>query len=149
VLIQQAAKATEKDRGHRATHEEATRTALHPVLLHYAIAQYGSNGLRLLHVPLGFDEEALVVFSSWETARSYYLSRRHFLSEVFGEEWHARVCSAGELVSLLLGPYEGIRWVLLDPQPGMRFVQGSEQKPNLVSRERFLNRLLERAMPLP
>jgi len=98
-------------------------------------------------VPLGFGEEALVVFSCQEAARRYYLSRRHFLSEVFGEEWHERVCSAGELVSLLLGPYESFDWVLLDPQPGMRFAQGSMQA-DLRSRERFVDQLLEQALPV-
>ena len=142
MLSQQAAKVTEKDHGHRAAHDEVTRPALRPVLLRYAIARHGDDGLRLLHVPLGFGEEALVVFSSRETARRYYLSRRHFLSEVFGEEWHARVCSAGELVSLLLGPYEGLDWVLVDPQSGMRYAEGSMQA-DLVSRERFVDQLLE------
>lgn len=134
-----------KDRGHRAAYDEATRPTLCPVLLHYAIARYGDDGLRLLHVPLGFGEEAMVVFSSWETARRYYLSRRHFLSEVFGEEWHVRVCSAGELVSLLLGPYESIEWVLLFPQPGMRVAEGRMQA-GLASRERFVKQLLEQAV---
>ena len=141
------AQTEEKDRGHRAAHDEVARTALSPVLLHYAIARHGNDGLRLLHVPLGFGEEALVVFSSRETARRYCLSRRQFLSEVFGEEWHARVCSACELVLLLLGPYEGLDWVLLDPQPGMRFAEGSTQA-YLASRERFVNQLLEQALPV-
>jgi hypothetical protein len=130
-----------KVRGHRAAHDALTRPAIHPVLLHYAIARHGDDGLSLLHVPLGFGEEALVVFSSGETAR------RYFLSEVFGEEWHARVCSAGELVSLLLGPYEGLDWVLLDPQPGRRFSEDSTQA-DLVSRKRFVNQLLEQALPV-
>lgn len=142
MLSQQAAKATEKDRGQRAAHDEITPPALRPVLLRYAIARHGDDGPRLLHVLLGFGEEALVVFSSRETAQRYYLSRRHFLSEVFGEEWHARVCSAGELVSLLLGPYESLDWVLVDPQSGMRFAEDSMQA-NLVSRERFVDHLLE------
>ena len=141
------AKATNKDRGHHAVHHEATRTTIYPVHLHYAIARHGNDGPRLLHIPLGFGEEALVVFSSWKKARRYYLSRRQFLSEVFGEEWHARVCSAGELVSLLLGPYEGLDWVLLDPQPGMRFTEDSTQV-DLASRERFVNQLLEQALPV-
>jgi len=147
LLSQQVAKATEKDHGHLASHDEAIRTTLRPVLLHYAIARHGNDGLRLLHIPLGFGERALVMFSSWETARRYYLSRRHFLSEVFGEEWHARVCSAGELVSLLLGPYEGLDWVLSDPQPGMRFAEDSTQA-DLASRERFVNQLSEQALPV-
>ena len=136
-----------KDRRYHAARDEVTRPALRTVPLYYAIARHGDDGLKLLHVPLGFNEEALVVFSSWETARRYCLSRRHFLSEVFDEEWHARVCSAGELVSLLLGPYEGLDWVLLDPQPGRRFAEGSAQA-DLVSRERFMNQLLEQALPV-
>jgi hypothetical protein len=140
-------KVAKKDRGHHAARDEVTHPALRTVPLYYAIARHGDDGLKLLHVPLGFGEEALVVFSSWETARRYCLSRRHFLSEVFGEEWHARVCSAGELVSLLLGPYEGLDWVLLDPQPGRRFAEGSKQA-DLLSRERFVNQLLEQALPV-
>jgi len=141
------AKATEKDLVRRTEQHEATRPALEPVQLHYALASHGEHGLRLLHVPLGFGEEALVVFSSRETAERYYLSRRHFLSEIVGEEWHARVCSAGELVSLLLGPYEGLDWVLLDPQPVMRFAEGSTQA-DLASRERFVQQLLEPTLPV-
>jgi len=106
---------TKKERGHVAAHGEIRLPALRPVLLYYAIARHGQDGPRLLHVPLGFGEEALVVFSSWETGRGYYRSRRRFLSKVFSEEWYVRECSTGELVSLLLGPYESIEWVLYDP----------------------------------
>lgn len=136
-----------KGRGHHAARGEVPSAALRSVLLCYAIARAENDGLRLLHIPLGFGEEALVVFSSREAARRYCISRRRFLSEVFGEEWHAQVCSAGELVSLLLGPYEGLDWVLLDPQPGIRIAEGSMQA-DLVSRERFVNQLLEQALPV-
>lgn len=139
---------TKKERGHIAAHGEARLPALRPVLLHYAIARHGQDGPRLLHVPLGFGEEALVVFSSWETGRGYYRSRRRFLSEVFSEEWYVRECSTGELVSLLLGPYESIEWVLYDPPLGKRFVAGSTQA-DLMSREHFIERLLDRPMPTP
>jgi hypothetical protein len=55
---------TKKERGHRAVRDEVTRPTLRPVLLHYyAIARHGQDDLRLLHVPLGFDEKALVTFS--------------------------------------------------------------------------------------
>lgn len=123
----------------------ARHSLLRPVFLYYALAQHRDNRLQLLHVPLGFDEEALVLFSSWETARRYYLARKHFLSEVFSSEWEPRVCSAGELVSLLLGAYEGLKWVLFDPQPGVRVTMGSMQA-NLISRERFVDQLLEQAL---
>ena len=137
---------TQKERGRSAARDGVARPALRPVLLHYAIARHGDDGPRLLHVPLGFGEEALVVFTSRDSARRYCLSRKRFFSEIFGEEWHARPCSAGELVSLLLGPYEGLEWVLLDSQPGMRFAEGNAQEVNLTSRERFVDQLLERAL---
>jgi hypothetical protein len=56
-------KATEKDRGHRTADDEAARTALRPVLLRYTIDRHGDGGPRPPHVPPGFGEEALVVFS--------------------------------------------------------------------------------------
>jgi len=112
--------STKEDRGYVAPRDEVRRPALRPVLLHYAIARHGEHGLRLLHIPLGFNEEALVVFSSWEAAQKY------LLSEVFSGEWYARECSGGELVSLLLGPYEGIEWVLLAPLPGSLTAGGAQ-----------------------
>ena len=124
-----------RERGHVTEHEEAKRAALRPVLLHYAIARHGPDGLRLLHIPFRFNEEALVVFSSWEAAQ------RYFLSEIFSGEWYTRECSGGELVSLLLGPYEGIEWVLLDPLTGNLTAGGVQT--NLMSRQRFVDYLLE------
>jgi hypothetical protein len=131
-----------KDRGCRVALTTARYHTPRPALVRYAIARHASNGLRLLHVPLGFGEEALVLFSSWEAAREYCSFRRRFLSEVFSEEWHAIECSSGELVSLLLGPYEAIEWVLLDPPAGVRFVAGSAQA-DLMSRGPFIHRLLD------
>lgn len=127
---------TKKEHGYVAPRDEVRRPALRPVLLHYAIARHGEDGLlRLLHVPLGFNEEALVVFSSWEAAQ------RYFLCEVFSGEWYARECSGGDLVSLLLGPYEGIGWVLLDPLPGK--LTAGDVQTNLMSRQHFVDYLLE------
>ena len=129
---------TKKEHGYVATGDEVRRSALRSVLLHYAIARHRENiGLRLFHVPLGSNEEALVVFSSWQAAQ------RYFPSEVFSGEWYARECSGGELVSLLLGPYEGIKWVLLDPLSGGLTAGGSQT--NLMSRQRFVEYLLEYA----
>lgn len=129
------AEVTEKERVHRASPDAARRSALRPVLLHYAVAEHRCNGLRLLHVPLGFDEEALAVFSSWSAAQNF------FLYYVFDGEWYPRECPAGELTSLLLGPYEGVEWVLLDPLPGHLPAGGTQA--NLVSRERCVEHLLE------
>lgn len=125
---------TEKDRGHRAAPDEVRPPALRPVLLHYAIARHGEDGLRLLHIPLGFDEEALVVFSSSKAAEKY------FLSNVVSGAWYTRECSGGELVSLLLGPYEGIEWVLLDSLSDCLSAGGTAT--NLMRRERFVDHLL-------
>jgi hypothetical protein len=105
------AEAKKKDSEYHTVPDAAGRRALRPVLLHYAIAQDGANGLKLLLVSLRFGEEALVVFSSWEATQSF------FLSDVLQGEWYARECSAGELTSLLLGPYKAIKWVLFDPSP--------------------------------
>jgi hypothetical protein len=104
------------------------------VLLYYAIAYHGDNGPKLLHVPLGFGEEALLLFSSWQPAQNF------FLSNVFDGEWYVRECSAGELISLLLGPYEGVDWVLLDPLSG--YLESRGTQANLTSRERLVKHLL-------
>ena len=100
----------------------------------YAIAQNGDRGLRLLCVPLGFNEEALVVFSSLEAAQSFPL-----FNGLQGG-WYVRGCSAGELISLLLGPYVDIDWVLLDPLPG-RFAP-VDTPTNLAQWEDFVDDLL-------
>jgi hypothetical protein len=128
------AEVTKEESVHRTAPDAARRSALYPVLLHYAIAEHGYNGLRLLRVPLGFDEEALAVFSSWSAAQNF------FLYYVFDGEWYPREFSASELTSLLLGPYEGVEWVLLDPLPGHLAAGGTQA--NLVSRERFVEHLL-------
>ena len=67
------AEAKKKDSEYHTVPDAAGRRALRPVLLHYAIAQDGDNGLELLHISLGFGEEALVVFSSWEATQSFFL----------------------------------------------------------------------------
>lgn len=54
--------------------------------------------------------------------------------------WHVRETSAGELASLLSGPYAGVRRVALDPSPEM----AATETIGLVSvgRERFLCQVL-------
>lgn len=129
------AEATKKDLGHHAAPDAAGHRPLHPRLLHYAIARHGNNGLTLLHVPLGFGEEALVLFSPWEAARNF------LLSDVFsGGEWYVRECSAGELGSFLLGLYEDIEWVLFDPPSWRHLGEGDARA--LVRKKRFVDYLL-------
>jgi hypothetical protein len=129
------AEAKKKDSEYHTVPDAAGRRELRPVLFKYAIAQDGANGLKLLRVSLRFGEEALVVFSSWEAAQSF------FLSDVFQGEWYARECSAGELTSLLLGPYKAIKWVLFDLSPEGSLVEG-DTEANLIRRERFVDHLL-------
>ena len=129
------AKAIEKDSGHRVTHGEVgRRPAGHPVLLQYVLAREGNKGPVLFSLPLRFDEEALVVFSSGRAAQSFALSN------ALGHEWRTKICSAGELASWLLGPYMGTEWVLLDPLLGC--LAAGDTPTNLTRWEDFLDYLL-------
>jgi hypothetical protein len=104
-------RSIERDRGRLTTRAGTTHNARQPVLLHYVIARYEANGPELLHVPLESGEEMLSVFTSEVAARDF------LLSNALGQEWYVRQSYAGELVSLLLGLYAGIEWVLIDPRP--------------------------------
>jgi hypothetical protein len=88
----------------------------------------------LFSLPLRFDEEALVVFSSGRAAQSFALSN------ALGHEWRTKICSAGELASWLLGPYMGTEWVLLDPLVGC--LAAGDTPTNLKCWEDFLDYLL-------
>ena len=134
MLSRQIAETKKEHRGHHTALDAAEQRGLRPVLSKYAIAQYENKGLRLLSVPLGFSEEALLVFSSWDAAQGF------LLSDASQGDWHVRECSAGELVSLLLGLYKALDWVLLDPLPA-HLVSG-ETPSNLARRENFVNYLL-------
>ncbi len=59
--------------------------------------------------------------------------------ESFGRGWHVRETSAGELVSLLSGPYAGVRSVALDPTPGM--VEAGTIGLVSVGRSRFVRQV--------
>ena len=134
MLSRHTAEVKETVSGYRPAPDEVGRRAPGPAPSRYAIAQDGDRGLRLLRVPLGCNEEALVVFSSSEAAQSFSL----FYGLKGG--WCVRGCSAGELISLLLGPYADIDWVLLDPLPG-RFAP-VDTPTNLAQWEDFVDDLL-------
>jgi hypothetical protein len=134
MLSQQIAETKEEYSAPHTALERAGRRALYPVLLQYAIAQYENKGLRLLSAPVRFREEGLIVFSSWDKAQGF------LLSGAYQGEWHVRECSAGELVSLLLGLHKDSDWVLLNPLPAP-LVPG-ETSTNLARRETFVNYLL-------
>lgn len=111
------------------------------MLLHCPVPRNGAGALNLLRVPLASSrEEALVVFSSRKVAEDA------LLSDVFPGQGDARVCSGGELVSLLFGPYRDVEWVLFDPLPGPRPEEGATEA-NLVDRTSFVDYLLGRSVP--
>ena len=58
---------------------------------------------------------------------------------MFDGGWHARETSAGELVSLLSGPYAGVQSVALDPSPDM--AEAGTIGLVSVGRERFVGRV--------
>lgn len=124
-----------QDLVHRAAPDAVGKRSLHPVLLYYVVARDGDSGIRLPHALSEFREEVLVVFSSREMAHDF------FLSDVFRGTWHVRECSAGELVSLLLGLYKDIEWVLFNPSSRVRLTEEGNQ-PNLTGREDFIDYLL-------
>jgi hypothetical protein len=105
-----------------------------PVLLHYAIARRKVNRLELFCVPLKSGVEVLPVFSSRKAAQNFVCSNA---SEW---EWYSRECSPGELVSLLLGPYVDVQWVLLDPLP--RYLKIEDRPANLMHWKSFVDYLL-------
>ena len=117
----------------RAAREAAGHHGGRPVLVHYAIARREGNGSELLRVPVGEGEEVLPMFSSVWVAQS-------FLDHLtFGNDWYARECHPGELISLIAGPYAGVEWVLLDPLPGC--LTSGDRPANLMRRDDFVRYL--------
>ena len=88
----------------------------------------GLEGRREALAVFGFEEEA-GMFSLWSSE----------------EGWRIRETTAGELAGMLSGPHAGVEFVALDPLPELV----SRGMAGLVSlrRERFLDRLFERAEP--
>jgi hypothetical protein len=101
----------------------------------YVIARHEKEGLELLCVSLEVgDEEALPVFSSEKLAWEFLRSGN------FGAEWYVRASYNGELVSLLLGPYADVAWILPNPLPEP--LAAEDALLNLLDRENFLCLLL-------
>jgi hypothetical protein len=134
----------ERDRERPTTRAGTKYNKRQPVLPYYVIARYGASGLELLHTPLESGEETLPVFSSEVAARDF------LLSSTKEQEWYVRESYAGELVSLLVGLYADIEWVLIDPLPGE---QAAERNPaNISYWESFVGYLLgpkHRLFPTP
>jgi hypothetical protein len=95
----------------------------------WLVAKDGTSPIVTLTVDCG-SYEALPVFSHEEEAELFLC-----LGGI-GEGWRARESSAGEVVSLLLGPCAGVGSVALDPSPLM-----APEMIDLVrmGRDRFVN----------
>ena len=115
---------------------ETVRTSsARAVLAPYVIVRREITCPELLRVFFESGEEVLPVFSSEEAARRFLISYSH------GEEaWRVRECSAGELISLLLGPCANVERVLLNPlqEP----LAEEDALVNPIDRESFVASLL-------
>ena len=82
-------------------------------------------------------EEALAAFSFNEEAELFLK-----LGQEVREGWQTRESSAGEIISLLMGPHVDVGRVALDPAPEML----AQKTSGLVSldRERFMDIILNR-----
>lgn len=113
----------------------AARTSVERgILSPYVIVSHKMCGLELLRISLKSGEEVLPVFSSSEAAQ------RFLSSGDLGESWRVRECSAGEMVSLLLGPCVNVERVLLNPLPEP--LAAKDGLINSVYRESFIASLL-------
>ena len=104
-------------------------------LLKYVIARHEEGNLQLFYVALEAGEEkALPVFSFEQLARAFLRSAD------LGPQWHLSTLYSGVLVSLLLGPYQDVRWVLPNPLPEP--LTAEDALLNLVDRGSFVSFLL-------
>jgi hypothetical protein len=122
----------------KGTAEQASRQA--PGSAYWLIAKYENGRLEVLATGLAGGEEALPVFSHEEEAAMFL-----GLWEVGFDGWQARESTVGEIISVLCGPCASVERVALDPLPEMIL----ERTVGLVglSRERFVNLVLNRAQP--
>jgi hypothetical protein len=110
--------------------ERASRQPPGPVS-YWLIAEKRNNWLEVLTIRTDHDQETLPVISSEEEAEIILRFRG-----VAGG-WRARESSAGELVSVLSGPFAGVEKVALYPSPEM-VVEGTVRLVSLL-RKSFMN----------
>ena len=105
----------------------------------WIIISYRNNQMDVLTLDPDSDGGYLAVFSFNEEAEAFL----SLLEDDRKRGWQSRQMSAGELVSILLGPCAGVRAVTLDPllllfsRVMLRFAS--------VNKERFVRDLLEEA----
>ena len=78
--------------------------------------------------------EVLPVFGFREEAEMY------LQIEMLDEDWCVRKASTGELLSVLSGPYAGVRSVTIDPYPSALSYEAAE--PAGIDPERFVSRVM-------
>jgi hypothetical protein len=107
-----------------------------PRTSYWIIADADHSQLRALTLDLSFGKQALATFSFQEEAELF------LLLDHINESWQLRESSAGEVISLLMGPHVDVGHVALDPAPEML----AQKTGGLVSlkRERFLELILDR-----
>ncbi len=104
--------------------------------LYWLIVKYETSGIDMLTTNLATGEEALLVFSFEEEARTFL---EYGALEAC---WRIRETTAGELISVLFGPCAFAERIVLDPLPKMDVVVLS----HLVSmpREDFVEFLMNK-----
>lgn len=99
----------------------------------WVIARQDNGRMDVLTISHDKNDKALPVFSFEEEAEMF------LQLETPGACWRARETTPGELVSLLYGPYAGVKSVALDPLP----VMNSEVVTDLTGRGRFVRNLMD------
>ena len=107
----------------------------HPRWTWWLLVKSGRCRMEVLTLN-GAGECTLPAFSGKGEAEMFLLLGK----EAFEQRWHVRETSAGELVSLLSGPYACVRNVALDPSP--EIAEAGTIWLVSVSRKKFLRRVL-------
>jgi hypothetical protein len=79
----------------------------------WIITSYQNDQMELLTIDADVDGCFLAVFSFEEEAEAFL----HLSVDGEKKEWQSKQTKAGELVSVLLGPYAHVKQVALDPLP--------------------------------
>ena len=103
----------------------------------WIITSYQNDQMELLTIDPDVEESFLAVFSFEEEAQAFL----HLSVDGEKKEWQSRQTKAGELVSVLLGPYADVKQVAFDPLP---LPLGRAMLPLVsVNRDTFLQYLSE------